>query len=226
MAPLNADIITSTECERAFRRMVLVFMFLLIDLKLAFLPDMILPDFLGWLILAGALNLIRGMRSDVRRMRNRCCLLVALSVIWTLLALHRVADSVPRQAVIAVRLGLDAVIVALDVYVVWWLCGLVMAIASARQEERLQQDAATRRRLYAGLAFAIFAIRGSLQLLYLPTTPETLPSWFKSWGLFITVSWLWIAGVMTILLITLMCLMIGLVKRTADVCKVPESPAP
>ena len=224
MPPLNAAMITSTECERAFRRMVLVFIFLLIDLKLAFLPDMILPDFLGWLMLAGALNLIMGMRSDVRNMRNTCCLLAALSVIWTFLALLRVVDIVPRQAVIAVGLGLDAVIVALEVYVIWWLCGLILDIASARQEERLQQDAATRRRLYVGLAVAIFVIRGCGQLLFLATARETLPGWLKSWGVFIGLGWFWIAIVTVILMITLMCLMIGLVRRTADMCKAPESP--
>ena len=230
MRPLDTYMIGSTGSERAFRRMFWAFPFLLIDLPVrpvGFVPD-IMPDFIGWLMIATAFGLLMGMRSDMAKLRTTCYLLAGLSV------LHFVLFTTPyhhglHYAVVLAGLGLDIAICVLDIDVVWCLCGLVRDMASARQEDRLLQDAALRRKLYLGFNVALLVIRAGLTSLY--CFPKAGPGveWLRDAvsrvGFFLIRTWLFVSIVTCILLIVVMCLMMALMKRTAYVCKAAQAHA-
>ena len=196
------------ECEIGFRRIFWACLFIFIDVR-ALIPDLV-PDFIGWILVASALNRMMKATEELRKVRNVAYMLSALTVFYLFFAMS------PRSATdkgaflrsLAAVEAVHTVIVILTVLVLWRVCGFVARVAQSARDQRLARDALFRRKFLVGLMAADLVVPWSLlaDRIRVALTPVILAMGLR------------VMFVLAVLLTVMMCLMMGLMKRAAHVC--------
>ncbi|GAG09971.1 unnamed protein product, partial [marine sediment metagenome] len=138
MSGLNAEVMSSGQCVRAFRRAVWGFLFFLPFQMRPSGADMtieILPDALAWGILLFAMNPIAGLHPVVVRLRR-------LAAAGLFLSLPRVVSFHPAQAAWACLYLVVCVLGAVvAVLFVWQLCDLIAEMAAHAENNAVRRNA-------------------------------------------------------------------------------------
>jgi len=203
MGLLDREMIRSQDCIRAFERMFWAFLFF-VDFRIGInnVHVDILPDFIGWILMATALGWILQLHSDIKGIRTLTFCLIFLSI-FDLIELRKqptgfsVNISITPLVVIGMIAGILAIIV------IWKLCGVIIDMATAVDNLLIKQRADFRRKFYIGFIIAIFVAIGISVIV---------PAF-----IFITV----IVGLP--LAIVVFCLLMGLMKGTAKMCRQSKS---
>jgi len=197
---LTADTIRTERCAAAFDRMFWAFLFFL-DFRIGInnVHVDILPDFIGWIMMASALFSLVDMSSTVRGIRTLACWLVFLSLFDLLEIRIPLGRSGAFHTWITPTLPIGIAAAVLDVIVVWRLCGFIMDMASAVDNPVIKGRAEFRRKLYLALVVIISV---------------------SVWISFLVPPFLLLALVVGLpLSIVVFCLMMGLMKGTARMCR-------
>jgi len=200
MGLLDRDMINSELCVRAFLRMFWAFLFFF-DFRIGInnVHVDVLPDFIGWILMASALGWILGLHSDIKVIRTLSLVLIFLSIF------DLIEIKIPIKKVggisydISMLFPIGIVLAILSIIVIWKLCGVIMDMADAAGNPLIRERADFRRKLYLAFIIAITAAIG----LCLVVPPLIL----------VVV----IGGL--IIAIVVLCLMMGLMKATANMCQ-------
>lgn len=197
MGLLNREMIHSDAGIRAFERMFWVFLFF-IDFRIGFgnVHFDILPDIIGWILMATALGWILELHSDIKDIRTLTYGLIFLSI-FDIVEIRMPMRKVGLWTALSFILGIITLL--LCIMVIWRLCDVIIDMSESVGNDLIKQRADFRRKLYVVSGIAIFA--GGLICMVLP--PFIIP----------TV----IAGL--VLFIVAICLMMGLMKATANMCR-------
>jgi hypothetical protein len=206
MATLNAPRPTLAYPAGAFRRIGWAFLFLEISIgpnfrlgQENFLIDL-LPDFIGYLMIATAANRLVPFHPRARTVRNLALLLTYLAI--PTIIQYTVVTSPPGSATTwkAPLWPLVSIVGIFELALVWMLCGLVADLARRAGDTRIEQMAQNRRAAY--VLFKILLIAGGAWMLLSP-----IPA-------------LVIGGVLAALAfgLVLIGLMMGLMWRAERVC--------
>lgn len=196
----SAERIHSDSAIRAFERMFWAFLFLF-DFRIGVnnVQVDILPDFIGWILFATAFGWILELHSDIKFMRTISYVLIFLSLfdlVEIRVPLKKVGSltfSISPWFIIGIITGI------LTIIVVWKLCGVIMDMAATVNNPIIKDRAEFRRNLYIGFIIAIF-IAGLVSILIPPL--------------------IIIAVIVGLPLgIVVLCLMMGLMKGTANMCR-------
>ncbi|MHC4621663.1 MAG: hypothetical protein ACYTEQ_28305 [Planctomycetota bacterium] len=200
MALLNKDMIHSEGCARAFGRMFWAFLFFF-DFRLGssgVLVDVI-PDFIGWILMASALGWILGLHTEIPKIRTLTYWMIFLSIFDLVdiqIPINRVRQ-IPCWTAPVLFLGLITLV--LKLIVIWRLCGVIVDMAAAVNEPLIRERADFRRKLYLGFSILFLAV--SRICIFFP--PLAIP--------------LFVVGLP--FSIAVICLMMGLMKGTANMCR-------
>jgi hypothetical protein len=215
MATLDAPQTTRVFPTGAFRRMGWAFLFLGISVGPSFrlghenfLID-VLPDFVGYLMIATAANRLVPLHHRARGVRNLALLLVYLSI-----------PTVIQYTVVTAQIGnvttwkaplwpLTVVVGLFELVLVWRLCGLVADLARRVGDAGIEGQAQTRRVVYVLLKILL---TGGLMFVLVSPSSELI-----------------IGGVIASLVVGLLLLglMMGLMWRAERMCaEWPESVLP
>ncbi len=197
---LTADTIRSERCAAAFERMFWAFLFFL-DLRIGInnVHVDVLPDFIGWIMMASALLSLVDLSSAVRGIRTLACWLVFLSLFDLVEIRMPLGRSGGFHTWITPTFPIGIVSAVLDVIVVWRLCGLIIDMASAVDSPVIKGRAEFRRKLYLALVIIVSVC---------------------VWISFLVPPFLLFALVVGLpLSIVVFCLMMGLMKGTARMCR-------
>ncbi len=197
---LNRDVLHSERCASAFGRMFWAFLFFL-DFRLGYneIHVDILPDFIGWILIATALTSILDLAQVVAGVRILAYWLVFLSL-FDLVEIHiTLSRSGNMTTWISPTFPVQVVVAVLDIVLVWRLCGLIIEMALAAENTTIRDRASFRRKLYVALAV----------LATLAT-----PVLFVAPGLALAAV---IIGLPVA--ITVFCLMMGLMRGTEKMCR-------
>ena len=200
MGLLDRDMIHSELCVRAFLRMFWAFLFFF-DFRIGInnVHVDVLPDFIGWILMASALGWILGLHSDIKGIRTLSLVLIFLSIF------DLIEIKIPIKKVggisydISMLFPIGIVLAILSIIVIWKLCGVIMDMAEAVGNPLIRERADFRRKLYLSFMIAITAAIG----ICLVVPP-----------LILVVA---IGGL--IVAIVVLCLMMGLMKATANMCQ-------
>jgi hypothetical protein len=197
MGLLDRDMIHSEPCVRAFSRMFWVFLFFL-DFRIGInnVHVDVLPDFIGWIMMATALGWILGLHSDIKGIRTLSLVLIFLSI-FDLIEIKKKVSGISYDISMFFPIGIALAI--LSIIVIWKLCGVIMDMAEAVGNQLIREQADFRRKLY--LAFMI-AITVAIGICFV--VPPLI--------LIVVVGGL-------IATIVVFCLLMGLMKATANMCQ-------
>ncbi len=156
---MNTGIIRSEECAAAFDRMFWAFLFFL-DFRLGVnnVHVDVLPDFIGWLMIASALASILELSPKVQNIRKLANWLVGLSLfdmVEIRIPFMR-SGNVTGQISPTFPLGIIATI--LDLLLIWKLCGMIIEMASVLGDDVIRERADFRRRIYLIFAICLYPI--------------------------------------------------------------------
>jgi hypothetical protein len=200
MGLLDRDMIHSELCVRAFLRMFWSFLFFL-DFRIGInnVHVDVLPDFIGWILMASALGWILGLHSDINVIRT-------LSIVSIFLSIFDLIEiKIPIEKIggitysISMFFPIGIALAILSVIVLWKLCGVIMDMAEAVGNQLIRERADFRRKLYLAFMIAITVAIG----ICLIVPPLTLV--------------VAIGGL--IAAIVIFCLLMGLMKATANMCQ-------
>ncbi len=197
---VNPDMIHTEQCAGAFHRMFWAFLFFL-DLRIGVneVHVDLLPDFVGWALIASALTMILPLAPIVARLRTLAYWLVFLAI-FDLVEIRiplRRAGNVAAWITPTFPIGIVAAI--LEILFIWRLCGLIIEMASIAGNTTIRERADFRRRLYVGfiiVAMLAVAVSFAVPSFVLVTVIIALP-----------------------LAIIVFCLMMGLMKGTENMCR-------
>ncbi len=200
MGLLDRDMIHSELCVRAFLRMFWAFLFFF-DFRIGInnVHVDVLPDFIGWILMASALGWILGLHSDIKGIRTLSLVLIFLSIF------DLIEIKIPIKKIggisydISMLFPIGIALAILSIIVIWKLCGVIMDMAEAVDNQLIRERADFRRKLY--LAFMI-AITAAIGICFV------VPPLILVVG---------IGGL--IVAIVVLCLMMGLMKATANMCQ-------
>lgn len=152
MSEINAEVMRSRSCARAFRTMMWAFLFFLpLPIPLAGVR----PDLVGWLLVLVALRPIVRLHPTVRSLRTPA--MVGL-VLWvSRLLVRHVATETQEQLSLALYLATWAVLTVF----VWKVCSLVAEMAAQAGATALRSSASWRRWLCVG-PFLLLALGAEL----------------------------------------------------------------
>ena len=197
---VNTRIIRSEECAAAFDRMFWAFLFFL-DFRLGVnnVHVDVLPDFIGWLMIASALTSILELTPKMHGIRTLAYWLVFLSLFDMVEIRIPFMKSGNFTGYISPTFPLGIIATILDLLLIWKLCGVIIEMATAVGDDVIHERADFRRRIYL-----IFAICLSLSVLVSFVIPPIA-----------------IVAVIIGLPVGLVmfCLMMGLMKGTANLCR-------
>jgi hypothetical protein len=197
---LTPEMIHSDLCIRAFERMFWPFLFF-IDFRIGMnnIHIDILPDFIGWILIVIALGWIIKLHSDIKFIRSLAYWLVFLSI-FDLVEIQiplKKAGSFTYSISPLFFVGIISAV--LTIIVIWKLCGVIMEMADAVNNTIIRDQAEFRRKLY--IFFTIFILFFALISFIIP--PLIL-----------------IAVVVGLpLAIVVFCLLMGLMRGTANMCR-------
>jgi hypothetical protein len=197
---VNPEMIHTEQCASAFRRMFWAFPFFL-DLRVGIneVHVDLLPDFVGWALIASALTWILPLAPIVAGLRTLAYWLVFLAI-FDLVEIRiplRQAGNVTMWITPTFPIGIIAAI--LDMLFIWRLCGLIIEMASVTRNATIREKADFRRRFY--VAFIILAVVAVAISFAVP-------------------SFVLVALIVALpLAIIVFCLMMGLMKGTEKMCR-------
>jgi hypothetical protein len=197
---LSTEMIHSGSTIRAFERMFWAFLFFF-DFRIGFnnVHIDILPDFVGWILFATAFGWILELHSDIKFMRTLSYLLIFLSLF------ELVEIRVPLKKAGYLTFSFSPLFIIgiiagiLTIIVVWKLCGVIIDMAATVNNTLIKDRAEFRRNLYIGFIIATFIVVPICMVippLIIITVIIALP-----------------------LAIVILCLMMGLMKGTANMCR-------
>ena len=200
MIEVNIEIIRTERCAAAFQWMFRAFVFFLdFCLSVNNVHVDLLPDLIGWLMIASALTTIPDLSRVVPTLRTLSYWLLFLSlfdVIEIRIPMMQTGNVTTWMSP-AFFLGIISMI--LDILLIWKLCGLIMAMAAAVDSTTIWQRADFLRKLYVSFAALL-----SIAVLISFAVPPFV---------FIAV----VVGLPVALIV--MCLMMGLMIGTANMCR-------
>jgi len=156
----------------------------------------VLPDFIGWILMATALGWILELHSEIKLIRTLSLVSIFLSI-FDLIEIKKKVSGVSYDISGFFLIGIALTI--LSIIVIWKLCGVIMDMAEAVGNQLIRERADFRRKLY--LAF-IIAITAAIGICFV-VPPLILI--FAIGGL--------------IAAIVIFCLLMGLMKATANMCQ-------
>lgn len=200
MGLLDRDMIHSEPCVSAFLRMFWSFLFFL-DFRIGInnVHIDVLPDFIGWILIASALGWILGLHSDIKLIRTLSLVSIFLSIF------DLVEIKIPIKKIggisydFSMFFPIGIALAILSIIVIWKLCGVIMDMAEAVGNQLIRERADFRRKLYLAFMIAITVVIG----ICFAVPP--LIFIFAIGGL--------------IAAIVIFCLLMGLMKATANMCK-------
>jgi hypothetical protein len=158
----------------------------------------LLPDFVGYLLIASAANRLLPLGPQARSIRNLAWALNFLAIPGCVQYRRVLAKAGDMTSFLSPLFALGVVVSVLDMVLVWKLCGLVADLARHADARRTEESALSRRALYV-LVKVLFAGCVLVALL--------------SPGLLVA------AVVVALALgVTLMALMMGLMKQAQRIC--------
>jgi len=176
--------------ERGFRRIFWGLLLVVIDFRLNGFD--ILPDFIGFAIIAAGLSLLVPLNPRFQTAKIMALILTVLSLV----SLIELGDDGGAQGFMSGWFAFGLLVTALDIVMVWQLCGGIIDLARERGFDDLATRASTRRGLYVGLHLTTYAVI----LLALDVSPgDVMPL---------------IVGLL-IFAIVVVCLLMGLMLRAA-----------
>ncbi len=197
---INRDMILTERCASAFGRMFWAFLFFL-DFRIYInrIGVDLLPDFIGWLLIASALAEIIPLSPKVATLRTLAWWLVFLSLFDLVKMKAPVRQGVAFTTRISPMFPIGIVAGILGLILIWKLCGLIMDMADAVGDSTIWERAESRRNLY--VAFVVFlTIAISISFLAPPFMIVAV-----------------IVGLP--LAIVVFCLLMGLMKGTENMCR-------
>ncbi len=200
MGLLDRDMIHSEPCVRAFSRMFWAFLFFL-DFRIGInkVHVDVLPDFIGWILMTTALGWILGLHSDIKLIR----ILSLVSIFLSIFDLIEIKIPIEKVGGITYSISMffyiSIALAILSIIVIWKLCGVIMDIAEAVGNQLIRERADFRRKLYLAFTIAITVAFGIC---------------FAAPPLILIVV---IGGL--IAAIVVLCLLMGLMKTTANMCQ-------
>ncbi len=200
MSSLEPEMIRWPDCARAFHRIFWAFLFF-IDFRIGInnVHVDILPDFIGWILMASALGWIIDVNPRVRGLRTLSFWLVVLSI-FGLVEVRKPLQQVKNLTVWVMPTFLISVVAGiLAIIFIWRLCGVIMDLASALDNTTIRNRADFRRKLYLGIIIAIWVVGGIIYVF-----PPFIIAAF-------------IIGLPASILV--FCLMMGLMKGTENMCR-------
>lgn len=199
MEVLDREMIHSGTCADAFARMFWAFPFF-IDFRIGF-NDMhidVLPDLIGWIIMATAIGWILKLHPDVKTIRTLTFWLIFLSI-FDIIEFRKQVKGFSINISITPFTIIKTIAEILAIIVIWKLCGVIMDIAIQVNNTLIARRADFRRKLYIGFIIAAIASAGIILIM-----PHFI---------FIML----IVGLP--LAIIVLCLLMGLMKGTATMCR-------
>jgi uncharacterized membrane protein len=131
MGLLNRDMIHSEACIRAFERLFWAFLFL-IDFRLGYnnVHVDIIPDFIGWILIASALGWILELHSEIKGIRTLSYWLIFLSI-FDLIEIRMPAGRAAQISCWTAPMFLIGIItLILSLIAIWRLCGVIVDMAA------------------------------------------------------------------------------------------------
>lgn len=173
---INHDMIRTERCARAFGGMFWGFLFLF-DFRIGTngVQVDLLPDFIGWILIASALNDIRDLSPQVGRIRTLSLWLIFFSLFSLVEIKKKGHPGFTVSANMSINLTSPFRLIGgfLAILVIWKLCGLIMEMADAVDDALIHDRAEFRRTLYLifivslPVAFGMALLSQSLILLAL-----------------------------------------------------------
>lgn len=140
---LDPDLKARAAYARAFGTAALGFVFTLVDLRIGLERQFdLVPDVVGYLLFLSAAGRLRGLHPWGRSVHGLAIVLTGWSALLLLLELVAPGGAGP------LLLALALVALALDVGMVWLLCGIVISVGRHLGDAALAAAAAKRRLLY------------------------------------------------------------------------------
>lgn len=188
-----------THCAAAFSKIswALVFFF---DIRIGIngVRVDLLPDFVGWWMMASALELILDLAFVVRTLRTLVHWLVFLSLFDLVEVSYPIAKYGEGTVSISACFPIGLITAALAMVAIWKLCGLIMELAIDLHEEEIWRRASFRRKAY--LIWPVTVLAGVLATGGI--TSLALPLFVVGFAIDLTLA----------------CLMIGLMAGAAQMC--------
>ena len=151
------DLIKTRTCADAFGQIFFAFIFFL-DLRVGGVRVRVdlLPDVIGWIMVASALGRIFDLHTEIPKLRTLAFILVFLSLFDLVQFRIRLSSHVFIQSTFPFK----AIVTALDVLFFWRLCGVIMDMAAAVRNALIYERADMRRILYVVALIAAFILVG------------------------------------------------------------------
>ncbi|MHC4240579.1 MAG: hypothetical protein ACYSUC_12670, partial [Planctomycetota bacterium] len=159
----------------------------------------IIPDFIGWILIASALGWILELHSEIKGIRTLSYWLIFLSI-FDLIEIRMPAGRAAQISCWTAPMFLIGIItLILSLIAIWRLCGVIVDMAAEVGSTLIRERADFRRRLYVGFTIAVYVAAGICYVF----PPLVVPLVFIGLPLAIIV----------------ICLMMGLMKATANMCR-------
>ena len=197
----TAEVIRTERCAAAFERISWAFLFFYFDVRIGGgnVQFDVLPDFVGWVMVASALSSIVDLSSAVRGIRTLSYWLVFLSLFDLLEVRMPMGQAGSFDTWIAPTFPILMAVAILDAILFWRLCGLIIDMSLVTGNAAIAERAAGRRKLYVALV-----AMGAVSFWISFVVPLFLPVAF-------------LAGLP--LAVVVLCLMVGLMRGTARMCR-------
>jgi len=140
----------SVPVSAALRRIGWGLVFELIDIRIGYFD--VLPDFVGYILIAAGLHALGGLHAGFRRARWVAVLMIALTLPHVLME-----STVTMTNMAALPLGMHAyvqLLLALHVLMAYWIFGGLRDMAHQAADRDMEDAAATRMYFYMGINFA------------------------------------------------------------------------
>lgn len=200
MIEVNVEIIRTQRCAAAFQSMFWAFVFFL-DFRLGVnnVHVDVLPDLIGWFMIASALTSILDLSRVVPTLRTLSYWLLFLSLFDVIEIRIPMTQSGNVTTWISPTFFLSTISTILDILLIWKLCGLIMAMAATVDGATIWRRADFRRKLYVSCAVLL-----SIAVLISFAVPP-----------FVLVAV--VVGLPVSIIV--FCLMMGLMSGTARMCR-------
>lgn len=202
---IDQNVIPTERCASAFGRMFWGYLFF-IDFHVGInnVHVDLLPDFVGWLLIASALSAIVDLSPKVAGIRTLALWLVVLSLFDLVEIRTRLSQSGAFTTWTTPTLPIGIIAAILDMIFVWRLCGLIIDMSSITGNTTIGERADFRRRLYIALVIAL-----AISIVIMVVVPP--------FALIVLITGL-------PLTIVVYGLMMGLMKGTEKMCRAYEAP--
>jgi len=197
---INEDVMSSEQCASAFGRIFWAFLFFL-DFRVGFnnMHVDILPDFIGWIMIATALTAIIDLSPRVAGIRTLANWLIFLSLFDLVQIRIPLSHSGTFTTWITPTFPVGIIATILAIILIWNLCGLIIDMANVAADPTIGGRADFRRKLYVAL-LVLGTIAAGISLIVPP---------------FVLLA----VVVVLPMAIIVFCLMMGLMKGTENMCR-------